>query len=132
MATSGTLSFDHIHLVSRNSAAAADWYVEKLDGRITAKTEVRGAPQIMVSFGGATVIIRGERSGETATSREGLQWGIDHFGFQVSGDFDRYCGELKAKGVEFTVDPMDFGATLRIAFIRAPDDVIIELLQRKG
>jgi len=64
--------------------------------------------------------------------RQGLQWGIDHFGFTVRGDLDAYCNTLKQKGVVFTVDPMDFGPTLRIAFLQAPDGVTIELLQRKG
>jgi catechol 2,3-dioxygenase-like lactoylglutathione lyase family enzyme len=127
-----TLSFDHVHLVSRDPVAAADWYVEKLDGRITASTQVRGAPQVLIYFSGAMIIIRGRRTGESAIDKAGLQWGVDHFGFQVSSDFDSYCKQLKSKGVVFTLEPVDFGPELRIAFIQAPDGVIIELLHRKG
>lgn len=130
--TANTLFFDHVHVVSRAPREAADWYAEKLGGIITARTEVRGAPQIVVAFEGATVIIRGQRTGETAVARAGLQWGTDHFGFSVRGDFDGYCARLKENGVVFTVDPMDFGPSLRLAFIEAPDGVSIELLQRKG
>ncbi|RJQ83314.1 MAG: VOC family protein [Desulfobacteraceae bacterium] len=130
--TERAIFFDHIHLVSSDPHAAARWYVEKLGGSITVTVEVRGAPQVVLDFEGATLIIRGQRSGEAVLSRQGLQWGVDHFGFNVRGDLDGYCAELKRKGVVFTVEPMDFGPNLRIAFLQAPDGVIIELLRRKG
>lgn len=126
------LSFDHVHLISPNPVAAADWYAEKLGGQITARTEVKGAPQILVRFKGATIIIRGVRTGESAADKAGLQLGIDHFGFQVSNGFDDYCNHLKSKGVVFTMDPVNFTPELRIAFIQAPDGVTIELLHRNA
>ena len=91
---------------------------------------MRGAPQVLLAFEGATIIIRGQRDGEAPLERQGLQWGIDHFGFCVRGDLDDYCNELKRRGVVFTIDPMNFGPNLRIAFLQAPDGVIIELLKR--
>lgn len=129
--TERTIFFDHIHLVSSDPHAAARWYADMLGGVIEATTEVRGAPQIVLDFEGASILIRGQRTGETAVERKGLQWGTDHFGFNVRGDLDAYCNSLKSKGVVFTVDPMDFGPNLRIAFLQAPDGVIIELLKRK-
>jgi catechol 2,3-dioxygenase-like lactoylglutathione lyase family enzyme len=130
--TERTIFFDHIHLVSSDPLAAARWYVEKLGGTITSTTEVRGAPQAVLDFEGAIIIIRGQRTGEEPVPRKGLQWGIDHFGFNVRGDLDACCNELKRKGVVFTVNPMDFGPNLRIAFLQAPDGVIIELLKRSA
>jgi lactoylglutathione lyase len=129
--TERPIFFDHIHLISSDPLAAARWYVEKLGGTIKATTEVRGAPQVMLDFEGAMIVIRGQRTGETAAPGKGLQWGIDHFGFSVRGDVDAFCAELKRQGVVFTVDPVDFGPGLRIAFLQAPDGVIIELLQRQ-
>ena len=129
--TERSIFFDHIHLISAEPLAAARWYVDKLGGTIASTAEVRGAPQAMVEFEGATIIIRGKRSGEEPVERQELQWGIDHFGFSVRGDLDAYCNELKRKGVIFTIDPMNFGPNLRIAFLQAPDGVIIELLQRE-
>jgi catechol 2,3-dioxygenase-like lactoylglutathione lyase family enzyme len=129
--TEHTIFFDHIHLISFDPLAAARWYVEKLGGSIASTAEVRGAPQVLLAFEGATIIIRGKRPGEAPAERQGLQWGVDHFGFQVRGDLDTYCNELKRKGVVFTIDPMNFGPNLRIAFLQAPDGVIIELLKRE-
>ena len=53
-------------------------------------------------------------------------------GFHVDGDFDGYCDDLKAKGVKFTMDPVNINPNLRIAFIEAPDGESIELLQQKS
>jgi catechol 2,3-dioxygenase-like lactoylglutathione lyase family enzyme len=127
-----TISFDHVHLIAPNPSTTAQWYVDKLGGRIARSAEVAGAPQIYVSLGGFMVIVRGERPGEQSGDKGGLEWGIDHFGVRVSGsDFDDYCSSLKEKGVAFSMEPRDMNPTTRIAFIHAPDGVSIELLHRK-
>jgi catechol 2,3-dioxygenase-like lactoylglutathione lyase family enzyme len=126
-----TVVFDHVHLISQDPKSSAEWFVDKLGGKIIVSTEGQGAPTIVVAFEGATVIIRGQRPGEEAAGKPGLEWGTDHFGFSVTGDFDEFCDDLKQKGVAFTLDPVDFTPTIRIAFIEAPDNVSIELLQRK-
>jgi catechol 2,3-dioxygenase-like lactoylglutathione lyase family enzyme len=126
-----SLTFDHVHLVARDPQATADWYVDKLGGKIARSLEVKGAPQIYVSFGGFIVIVRGQRPAELAKAKPGLQWGVDHFGVRVKGDFDGFCEGLRKKGVTFGLDPTDFNPTTRIAFIDAPDGVSVELLNRK-
>ena len=126
-----TLAFDHVHLVAKDPQATAQWYVDKLGGSVWKSAEVRGAPQVYVSIAGALVIVRGERSGESIRSKPGLEWGVDHFGLRVSGDFDAFCEGLRRKGVAFDLEPKDFNPTTRIAFIAAPDGVSIELLNRK-
>lgn len=126
-----TLAFDHVHLVSDDPNTSAQWYVDKLGGCIAKSAEVKGAPQIYVSLGGFMVIVRGQRPAEQAAGKPGLEWGLDHFGMRVQGDFDGYCAELKRKGVAFSLEPTDINPTTRIAFIKAPDGVSIELLNRK-
>jgi len=126
-----SIVFDHVHLISEDPQSAASWYVDKLGGEIIATHEIRGAPQVVVAFDGAKMIIRGQRTGEQPDRKHGLQWGTDHFGFHVYGDFDGFCDDLRKKGVRFTVDPVDFTPNVRIAFIESPDGVVIELLQRK-
>lgn len=126
------LVFDHVHLISEDPQGAASWYADKLGGEIVLSHEVRGAPQFHVTFDDITIIIRGQRPGEKPDRKNSLLWGNDHFGFQVPGDFDQFCDDLREKGVRFTVDPMDFTPSLRIAFLEGPDGVILELLQRKG
>lgn len=126
-----SFAFDHVHLVSRDPHTTAGWYVDKLGGEIVRSGDVKGAPQIYVALGGAMVIVRGQRPAEAAAERPGVQWGVDHFGVRVKGDFDGFCEALRAKGVGFNLEPTDFNPTTRIAFIQAPDGVSVELLNRK-
>ena len=125
------IRFDHVHLVAQDPAGTAQWYADKLGGRILRSVEVRGAPQIYVAFGEAMIIVRGQRGGEAARAKASLEWGIDHFGVRVQGDFDAFCQELKGRGVVFSVEPTDFNPSTRIAFVEAPDGVSVELLSRQ-
>ena len=126
-----SISFHHNHLISENPRECASWYAEKLGGRIAGGEKALEAPSIVVTFKGMILIVRGQNKGETISAKDSLEWGIDHFGFQVEGDFDGYCNKLKENGVKFTRDPMDINPTMRIAFIEGPDGVSIELVHNR-
>lgn len=126
-----TLAFDHVHLVSADPTAAAQWYVDFLGARLLSTTTVFDVPQIYLSFGASLVLVRGVRTGEQASAANGVHWGVDHFGFRVEGDFEAFCASLKARGVRFTMAPMDVNAVTRAAYIVGPDNVRIELLLRR-
>jgi catechol 2,3-dioxygenase-like lactoylglutathione lyase family enzyme len=38
--------FDHVHIISKEPEASANWYVEMFGATIVANTTARGAPQI--------------------------------------------------------------------------------------
>ena len=44
-------------------------------------------------------------------------------------DADATVAELRRRGVEIEVEPWDFSAESRIAFVKGPDNVRIELVQ---
>ena len=126
------ITFDHVHLISKDPKTAAQWYVDKLGGDIVRDVAVKGAPQLYVEIGGgAMLIVRGERPGESTDDKNKLEWGVDHFGVRVKGDFMAFCNGLKAKGVAFSVEPTEFNPSTQLAFINAPDGVSVELLNRK-
>ena len=136
------VAFDHIHIISQNPEAAASWYVDMLGGVVTDTYELRGAPQSSVGFDGAMLLIRGQRPGEQPGAGSGLrsfadfashdQWGTDHFGFRVAGDFDEFCREIRDRGAAFSVEPHEFLPGSRIAYLAAPDGVTVELVQAKS
>src|SRR5262249_20477130 len=88
--------FDHIHIISQSPHESANWYVQMFGAEIVADTVSRDAPQIFVTIGGKTLIIRGQRPGEAPTPAREIQpyadfsshnaWGTDHFGFIYHGD----------------------------------------------
>jgi catechol 2,3-dioxygenase-like lactoylglutathione lyase family enzyme len=131
--------FDHVHIISETPHASAAWYVEMFGATIEADTVARGAPQIFVSLGGTTILIRGRRPGEDPLPTRPIQpyadfsshnvWGTDHFGFMYSGDLTALCDELNAKGVSFPVPlKKGVGGSL-LCYVAAPDGVSIELMQ---
>ena len=134
------IAFDHIHLISRDPKAAADWYRSNFGGEITAEQDdLRGAPQIDVRVGGATLVIRGRRPGEHPVDTKPMQdfdgysshdeWGTDHFGFLYQGDLTALCADLRKKGVSFPVElKKGVGGSL-LCYVAAPDGVSIELMQ---
>jgi catechol 2,3-dioxygenase-like lactoylglutathione lyase family enzyme len=126
------LAFDHVHVIAKDPHATAGWYVDKLGGEIVKSAVTHGAPQIYLSFGDGMVIVRGQRPAELAKEKPNLQWGVDHFGLKVTGDFDGFCAGLRSQGVTFSLEPTDANPTTRIAFINAPDGVSVELLSRKA
>lgn len=136
------LRFDHVHLISEDPGSAANWYVEMLGAEVVSEYKLRDAPQINVSLGAVTVIIRGKRSGETPQKTNSIhhfpgysshnEWGMDHFGFIYEGDLQAYCDELRAKGAEFAVEPWEFSAGSLLCYLSAPDGVSIELVQARS
>jgi catechol 2,3-dioxygenase-like lactoylglutathione lyase family enzyme len=131
--------FDHVHIISKDPEESANWYVEMFGATIVADTVARGAPQIFVALGGMTILIRGQRPGEAPAATRAIRqyadfsshdaWGTDHFGFLYQGDLEAFCGELRAKGVNFPVElKKGVGGSL-LCYVAAPDGVSIELMQ---
>ena len=111
-------TWDHIHLRTPDPEATAQWF-EKMLGAEISRTMQQGAPRIDMKIGGANVFLA------PVTPYQGL----DHFGLAVSG-IDAIAADLKAKGVEFTREPTTVRPGTRVCFIRGPQGVSIELLDR--
>jgi lactoylglutathione lyase len=123
-------TYDHIHLRSPNPEATAAFYERMFDAEVI-RTMQQGKPRIDLKIGGADVFIAqvlpdGKTNPPPVTPYQGL----DHFGLSVTG-IDAVVAELKAKGAEFTLEPTDIRPGVRIAFLRGPEGVSVELLERK-
>jgi lactoylglutathione lyase len=122
-------TWDHIHLRSTNPEATAQWY-ERMLGAEVLRTMQEGKPRIDLKIGGADVFIAPVTPGDGVNSPPTTPYqGLDHFGLSVSG-IDAIAADLKAKGVEFTKEPTTARPGVRICFIRGPEGVSIELLDR--
>jgi catechol 2,3-dioxygenase-like lactoylglutathione lyase family enzyme len=131
--------FDHVHIISDDPQASANWYVEMFGATIAADTVARGAPQIFVDLGGMTILIRGQRPGEAPVAARPMRqyadfsshdsWGTDHFGFLYQGDLVALCDDLRAKGVSFPVALKRGVNGSLLCYVAAPDGVSIELMQ---
>jgi lactoylglutathione lyase len=123
------VTWDHIHLRSRDPETTAQWY-ERMLGAEVVRTMQQGKPRIDLKLGGANVFIAQVTDGDGVNPPPTTPYqGLDHFGLTVSG-IDAICADLKAKGVEFTREPTTVRPGTRVAFLRAPEGVSIELLER--
>jgi lactoylglutathione lyase len=126
-----TFSLDHVHLRSPDPEATAQWY-ERMLGAEVLRSMQQGKPRIDLKLGGANIFIAPVVSGDGVNPPPATPYqGLDHFGLCVSG-IDAVVADLKAKGVEFTRGPTTVRPGVRIAFLRAPQGVSIELLDRNA
>ncbi|MBO0735824.1 MAG: VOC family protein [Alphaproteobacteria bacterium] len=123
-------TYDHVHLRSPDAEATARWYEKMFDAEIIRSVQSDGRPRIDLNLGGISVFIA-QVSAEQPVGPppEPPYFGLEHIGLRVS-EIDKVVAELKAKGAEFTVEPKTIRPGVRIAFLRGPQNVHIELLDR--
>jgi catechol 2,3-dioxygenase-like lactoylglutathione lyase family enzyme len=126
-----TFTFDHIHLRSPDPEETAVFY-ERMFGATVHRSEREGKPRVDLDLCGQKVFIaKVEPEDDVAGPPESPYLGLDHIGFTVSG-IDDIVADLKAKGAHFTLDPMTYRPGVRIAFMRGPQNVTIELVDRNA
>ena len=124
-----TFTWDHIHLRTANPEAMAQWFETMLGAEVLRSTQ-EGKQRIDLKLGGANIFIMPVKDGDGTNAAPTIPYrGLDHFGLAVTS-IDATAADLKAKGVEFTKEPTTVRPGLRICFIRAPEGVSIELLER--
>ena len=122
-------TWEHIHLRSPDPAATAAWYEQNLGAEVIRTPQPDGSTRIDLDLSGQKVFIAQAEAAKTGTAPQSPYMGLDHFGMTVT-DIDGAVAELKAKGVAFTMEPKTIRPGVRIAFLTAPQNVSIELIQR--
>ena len=122
-------TWDHIHLRTPDPEATAQWF-ERMFGAQVVRSEQAGQPRIDIKLGGANIFTAKVTPGDGVNAAPATPYqGLDHFGLAVSG-IDAIAAELKAKGVEFTMEPRIPRPGIKICFLRGPQGISIELLDR--
>ena len=125
----GQFKFDHIHLRSPEPEETARFY-ERMFGAEIIRTVQEGRERLDLNLGGQSIFIAPVLpDGKTAAPPQSPYQGLDHIGLTVSG-IDAVAADLKAKGAEFTMEPTTIRPGTRIAFLRGPQGVSIELVDR--
>lgn len=123
--------YHHAHLVSRDPDATAKWYVEALGAEILGRAEGKGSLNITTKVGEANLSVRGLRPNETVPDGEILPaLGLHHFGLIVD-DIEAATRQWVKSGGEL-LESTHIGSSGNIvAFVRGPENVMIEFLQPK-
>ena len=122
--------YDHVHLRSPDPEETARYYERMFGAEVIKSIQSDGRERVDMSLGGVMMFIaKVEPDAALAEKPAGSFVGLDHLGLRVR-DIDAVCAALKAKGAEFTVEPKTIRPGVRIAFVKGPQDVLIEILDR--
>lgn len=125
-----TFTYDHIHLRSLDPEKTARFY-EHMFGAQIVRSVQDGQPRIDLKLGGADIFIAPVAPTSKVNPPPVTPYqGLDHFGLRVT-DIDTVYAELKARGAEFTMELTETRPGVRICFLRGPEGVSIEVLERK-
>lgn len=126
------LRCDHVHLITANVEETVRWYCRFFGATVPFEGTFRGSTVRYLAMGGMNFIVFGALTGEAAPrpGTTGPKYGVDHFGFAV-GDLDAAVAELRAGGVCILEGPLEVRPGLRIAYVEGPDQIRIELSERR-
>ncbi len=123
---------NHIHLKAPDPRKTAEWYVQAFRFKILSdETRVFGDRFVRCQSedGGMFVNISGARTGERLGPGDAsAHHGLEHFGFD-SDDIQADIRRLEELGAKLLEGPIPVPNGPLIAFLRAPDDTRIELIQ---
>jgi lactoylglutathione lyase len=123
------VNWEHIHLRSPDPEKTAEWYHDKLGAEVIKSPQPDGSVRVDLNLAGQKVFIAKAQAGKAADAPSSPYFGLDHFGLTVD-DIKTAVATLKAKGVTFTMDVTTNRPGVQIAFLTAPENVSIELIQR--
>ncbi len=124
--TTPRFRYDHIHLRARDPAAMARFFTDLFGAE--AHPEGRDG-RYEVTLDGQLLLIAPSNPDFPAEPAPGFpHLGLEHIGLGVD-DVDAACAHLESLGADIAIGPLAAGA-FRLAFIRGPEGVMVELLQR--
>ena len=127
-------AINHVHIRASDPHASAAWYEqhfgakilgarEVMPGTITVSMEVDGPVRLNISS-------QKEGSPQDRSAAELNRLGLEHFGFVVD-DIDSDMDRLAAAGIRVVLPITEVPGGGRLSYIEGPDDVLIELVQRR-
>lgn len=122
-------TWDHTHIKTYDVPATAAWLQKFLGAANVQGTSVSEARADLM-IGGTKIIVTQVKDGDGVNATPAIPYaGFEHFGLGVK-DLDKVAADLRAQGVEFTREPVTPRPGLRICFIRSPQGISVELLER--
>jgi lactoylglutathione lyase len=127
--------YDHMHLRSADPDAMGRFFETMFGAEVKRDiyppgTLYPGQMRVSMNVGGQKVLVAPAHPHDpTAAAPQFPYYGVEHIGLTVD-DVDAACEELRAKGAEIAIGPLTRSPGLRLAFVRGPEGVMVELVQR--
>ena len=127
-------AINHVHIRSADPHASAAWYEEHFGAKVLGAREVMpGTITVSMDAGGPVrlnISSKPEGTPDDRATAELNRLGLEHFGFDVD-DIDADMERLEAAGVRVVLPITEVAGGTRLSYIEGPDDVLIELVQRR-
>lgn len=125
--------FDHVHLSSADPFKTAQWFADVFGAEvINPWTDPKGVGHVIVNLKGANIFVKGRADKPTVEPNSTRAYGLEHIAI-LTDDLDSAVAQLKGKGIRFVEDISNtLLANVRHAFISGPEDILIELIERKS
>ncbi len=122
---------DHIHLVSPDPAKTAQFYERMFDARVVSTRQQSDGrtTYVELDLNESTILVSPSAQPESVPAPSGTGHGLGHFGLRTD-NIEAAVDDLKAKGAEFTVEIREIRPGFKIAFLLAPENVRIELVEK--
>ena len=119
---------NHIHIKAEDPRSTAQWYVDTFGATVAGEAEMGGSVTVRTDLGGVRVNITQASPESLPAGSSDPHMGLEHFGIETD-DIDAAMAELEGKGVKVleAIRPLPNG--MRIAFVEAPDNVRVEIMQ---
>jgi len=120
--------YHHFHLICSKLEDTERFFTGMLGAKLIERRKFGTADGATLDLNGTTINLRVKREDESITSGSSQRsFGYDHLALEVE-DVDAAYKELKEEGITFTIPPTDV-VNGRMAFLKGPDGITIELFQ---
>jgi lactoylglutathione lyase len=121
---------DHIHLRSKDPDGLVRYFHQVFGASIIQSVQSDGQPRIDLDLDGLHIFIaKVPAEANLPGTPADPHLGLDHFGLMVD-NLDTTVADLRSRGAEIYMEPRTIRPGVKIAFVRAPEHIRIELLQR--
>ncbi len=123
--------YDHVHLISPDPVKTAQFYEEMFGAkREIVRKMPDGRTSVVLDLNGSSIlIVEAKPQPKPIQASPENNYGLEHFGL-TTDNLEAAVAELKVKGVRFKQEITVPRPGIKIAFLWAPENVIIELVQR--
>ena len=123
------LKYHHIHLVCSDLEQTIHFFGDVMGATLMGRKKFGTADGAMLELAGTNIFLRVKRIDETiASDSTSARYGYDHLAF-ITDDVDAVYADLTARGYQFSVPPTPQEPN-RIAFLKGPDNITIELISK--
>ena len=120
---------DHAHFLCGDVEKAVKYFAQVFEGKEVSRNVLRGFSVVRMDVKGVTVALMGTDPAAAQLDPGKGKKGLDHLGFTVKG-IEATVKDLQAKGAEIEIPVASTPYGVKYAFIKGPDGIRIELVER--